>query len=84
LPPDSPDLNPIEKLFAKLKALLRKAAARTMDALWQEIGQLLDASSAPECSNYVASSGYVIEQIENCLDANLLYLQYIFDASMKW
>ena len=41
LPPYSPDLNPIEKLFAKLKALLRKAAKRSVDALWNEIGELL-------------------------------------------
>jgi transposase len=61
LPPYSPDLNPIEKLFAKLKALLRKAAKRTVDALWQEIGRLLDAFSATECRNYFASSGYVSE-----------------------
>ena len=45
LPPYFPDLNPIEQVFAKLKALLRKAAARTRDALWDTIGQLLDASS---------------------------------------
>lgn len=61
LPPYSPDLNPIEKLFAKLKALLRKAATRTVDALWHQIGVLLDTFSAQECSNYFASSGYVNE-----------------------
>lgn len=59
LPPYSPDLNPIEQLFAKLKALLRKAAARTIDALWTQIGILLDAFSPDECSNYLASAGYV-------------------------
>lgn len=59
LPPYSPDLNPIEKLFAKLKALLRKAAHRTVDALWDEIGNLLNAFSPDECKNYFASSGYV-------------------------
>lgn len=59
LPPYSPDLNPIEKLFAKLKALLRKAAVRTTDALWEEIGQLLIRLSPTECNNYFASSGYV-------------------------
>lgn len=42
LPPYSPDLNPIEKLLSKLKALLRKAATRTVDALWDEIGQLIE------------------------------------------
>lgn len=59
LPPYSPDLNPIEKMFSKLKSLLRKAAARTVDALWSDIGKLLDAFSADECKNYFASSGYV-------------------------
>jgi transposase len=60
LPPYSPDLNPIEKLFAKLKALLRRAGPRTVDALWRQIGTVLDAFSADECSNYFKSSGYVI------------------------
>lgn len=59
LPPYSPDLNPIEKLFAKLKALLRKAATRNTDALWAEIGNLLDCFPPNECANYFASSGYV-------------------------
>ncbi len=59
LPPYSPDLNPIEKLFAKLKALLRKAAKRSVDALWDEIGELLNTLSSTECANYFASSGYV-------------------------
>ena len=58
LPAYSPDLNPIEKMFAKLKALLRKAAKRTVDSLWAEIGQLLSAISPAECQNYFASSGY--------------------------
>jgi transposase len=58
LPPSSPDLNPIEQLFAKLKALLRKAATKTRDALWQSIGQLLDTIPANECRNYLANSGY--------------------------
>ncbi len=59
LPPYSPDLNPIEKLFAKLKALLRKAAKRSIDGLWNQIGELLNTLSARECANYFASSGYV-------------------------
>lgn len=59
LPPYSPDLNPIEKLFAKLKALLRKAAKRSINALWKEIGELLNTVSSTECVNYFASSGYV-------------------------
>ena len=59
LPPYSPDFNPIEKFFSKLKALLRKAAKRSIDALWKEIGELLDAVTPDECSNFFASSGYV-------------------------
>ena len=58
LPPYSPDLNPIENAFAKLKALLRKAAARTIDDLWQVIGQSLDAFTPAECANYFAAAGY--------------------------
>ena len=59
LPPYSPDLNPIEQMFAKLKALLRKAAARSVDKLWDTIGLLLDAFSPAECRNYLRNSGYV-------------------------
>jgi transposase len=58
LPSYSPDLNPIEQLFAKLKALLKKAAHRTMDALWQEIGKLLATVSPAECANYFKAAGY--------------------------
>ena len=58
LPSYSPDLNPIEQLFAKLKALLRKAAARTKDALWTTIGTLLDAFTPAECRNYLVNAGY--------------------------
>lgn len=58
LPPYSPDLNPIEQVFAKLKHLLRKAAKRTMDEVWDEIGRLLDQFPAHECSNYLRNSGY--------------------------
>jgi transposase len=58
LPPYSPDLNPIEQVFAKLKALLRKAAARTVSALWDAVGQLLQRFSPHECSNYFANAGY--------------------------
>ena len=59
LPPYSPDPNPIEKLFSKLKALLRKAATRTVDALWAEIGTLLGTLSPNECANSFASCKYV-------------------------
>jgi transposase len=59
LPPYSPDLNPIEKFFAKLKALLRQSAARSVDSLWEKIGQILNTVSSAECTHYFASSGYV-------------------------
>ena len=58
LPPYSPDLNPIEQAFAKLKASLRRVAARTKDALWQAIAEALDAFSPAECTNYFRNSGY--------------------------
>lgn len=58
LPPYSPDLNPIEQMFAKLKLLLRKAAERTVEATWQRIGQLLDDFPPQECANYLRNSGY--------------------------
>ena len=58
LPPYSPDLNPIEQLFAKLKLLLRKAAERTTEATWKRIGSLLDAFPPQECANYLRNSGY--------------------------
>ena len=58
LPPYSPDLNPIEMAFAKLKALLRKAAERSVDALWQRIGKILDAITPQECRNYFHHAGY--------------------------
>jgi transposase len=58
LPPYSPDLNPIEQAFAKLKALLRKAAERTVDGLWTVIGRLLERFAPTECANYLANSGY--------------------------
>jgi len=59
LPPYSPDLNPIENFFAKLKTLLRKAARRTTETLWEEIAYLLQSVSSEECSNYFTASGYV-------------------------
>ena len=61
LPPYLPDLNPIEQAFAKLKAGLRKAAARTRDALWATIAQLLNTFSPDECRNYLTNSGYEFE-----------------------
>jgi transposase len=59
LPPYSPDLNPIEQVFAKLKTLLRSAAARTREALWSAIAYALDAFSPAECANYFANAGYL-------------------------
>jgi transposase len=58
LPPYSPDFNPIEKAFSKLKALLRKAAERTRDALWDRIGTLIDQVSPTECKNFFTAAGY--------------------------
>ncbi len=58
LPPYSPDLNPIEMAFAKLKALLRASAIRTIDALWRAIGEICDLFSPEECQNYFAAAGY--------------------------
>jgi transposase len=58
LPPYSPDLNPIEMIFAKLKALLRKAAARTRDALWSRISEALQAFTPRECANCFRHAGY--------------------------
>jgi transposase len=58
LPKYSPDLNPIEQVFAKLKHLLRKAAARTVDAVCAAIGHALDAFTSEECANYLKNSGY--------------------------
>jgi transposase len=58
LPPYSPDLNPIELAFAKLKTLLRKKAVRTIDALWRAIGDICDLFPPAECRNYFAAAGY--------------------------
>lgn len=58
LPPYSPDFNPIENAFAKLKSFLRKTAARTIDDLWNAIGDALPMFSPNECANYFTSAGY--------------------------
>ena len=58
LPPYSPDFNPIEKAFSKLKALLRKAAARTVDDLHQAVANAIDAITPAECVNYFKACGY--------------------------
>ena len=58
LPPYSPDLNPIELVFSNLKRLLRDAAERTFEALWQTIGRLLERFSPAECTNYIRHCGF--------------------------
>lgn len=58
LPPYSPDLNPIEQVMAKLKALLRKFGERTVEALWKRIGSLMDAFTPTECKSYLRHCGY--------------------------
>src|SRR5919112_6191159 len=58
LPPYSPDFNPIEQLFAKLKAALRKAAERSVESLWTAIGHLVDVFTPKECANYFDAAGY--------------------------
>ena len=58
LPPYSPDFNPIEKAFSKLKAMLRKASERTVSGLWDLIGRLVDIFQPHECANYFSSCGY--------------------------
>ena len=58
LPPYSPDFNPIENALAKLKALLRKAAERTVKGLWAAIGRLIDLFTPQECANYFRAAGY--------------------------
>ena len=58
LPPYSPDLNPIENAFSKLKAILRKAAARTIDALWDAIRDALPRFTPQDCASYFTAAGY--------------------------
>lgn len=58
LPPYSPESNPIENAFAKLKAMLRKAAARAVDGLWTAIGRIIDTFTPAECANYFSAAGY--------------------------
>lgn len=58
LPPYSPDFNPIEKAFSRLKAMLRKIGERTVNGLWDLIGRLVDIFQPNECANYFSSCGY--------------------------
>ena len=69
LPPYSPDLNPIEMAFAKLKAHLRARAVRTIDALWQEIGHICDLFEPAECQNYFTAAGYGFSRASGALGA---------------
>jgi transposase len=62
LPPYSPDLNPIEQVFAKLKTLLRKAEERSVETVWRRIGTLLDRFGPQECANYLRRAGYASEK----------------------
>jgi transposase len=59
LPPYSPDLNPIEQVFAKLKHLMQTAQTRDVEATWRKVSELLDLFSQQECANYLKNSGYV-------------------------
>ena len=61
LPPYSPDFNPIEQAFSKLKSMLRKTAARTVNALWTAISQIIDTYTPEECTNYFSAAGYDTE-----------------------
>ena len=67
LPPYSPDFNPIEQAFSKLKALLRKATERTIHGLWNAIGRILDLYSPAECANYLANAGYDADRSKTAL-----------------
>jgi transposase len=62
LPPCSPDFNPIEAFFAKLKAVVRRAAARTIDALEQAVAALLDGLAPAECRGYFRGAGYALQE----------------------
>jgi transposase len=61
LPPYSPDLNPIEMAFAKLKAHLRRIGARTIDELWRAVGSICELYTPNECWNYLKEAGYVAD-----------------------
>ena len=69
LPKYSPDLNPIEHFFAKLKTLLRKAKARTYDALWRAVGDICALFDPQECWNYLIDAGYVADKTPDALGA---------------
>jgi transposase len=58
IPPYSPDLNPIEMVFAKIKSILRKKALRTIEVLWKQLGEISECISPTECRNYLRHAGY--------------------------
>jgi len=70
LPPCSPDLNPIETAFAKLKALIRRAAARTRDAPWQAGGQVCDLFTEEECYSFFKAAGHAADQPQHALGSS--------------
>ena len=72
LPPYSPDLNPIEQVFAKLKHLMRKAAEQTVEATWRRIDHLLDQFIPNECANYIPNDGYASNRKKQTLVVALL------------
>ena len=67
LPPYSPDLNPIENAFSKLKALLRKVEQRTITGLWNAVGEIADVFTPQECGNYFKAAGHALAWSENAL-----------------
>jgi transposase len=71
LPPYSPDLNPIEQVFAKLKTLLRKANERSVETVWRRIGTLLEEFPPDECANYLSNSGYASFESDQALSVSI-------------
>jgi hypothetical protein len=82
LPPYSPDFNPIEIAFAKLKALLRKAADRTVNGLWAAIGRIIDLFPPAECTNDFSAGGYDATRSDSAL-ANLVPLPGPVEGVMR-
>ena len=70
LPPYSPDFNPIENAFAKLRAVLRKAAERTVEGLWSAIGRIVELFSADEYAKYFSACGYDPDRLASVLAAS--------------
>jgi hypothetical protein len=83
LPPYSPDFNPIEKAFSRLKAMLRKAGERTVSGLWNLIGRLVDIFQPDECANYFRSCGYEPELLETTLIYAAGYAKCFYDGQLR-